>query len=258
MTPSEAGLAHAAPSRADADEIEAVRAPATSALVVDQIRRAIATGRFAPGDRLPSERELSKQLAVSRNTLRAASRVLVAEGVIEVRRGAAGGIRVARTTPQVDTTREAARAVGEIAAALDLRSALESGAAHFAAIRRSADDLVRLRDAFDRMQRIFDEQQFQEVSEFWSADRAFHRAIGDAAHNERLARAIEDARIDFLRPLGLVFMTIEEHAHQGHDLILQAIEAGDPAAASAAARDHIERTRSAVLTMADPAAANDA
>ena len=47
----------------------------------------VAEGRLAPGDKLPNEVELSRQLGVSRATLREAIRDLTVQGVLEVRRG---------------------------------------------------------------------------------------------------------------------------------------------------------------------------
>lgn len=63
-------------------------------LVVDQMRRALELGQFRPGDRLPTERELSEMLDVSRTTVRTAVAVLEREGLIAVRRGRGGGFTV--------------------------------------------------------------------------------------------------------------------------------------------------------------------
>jgi GntR family transcriptional repressor for pyruvate dehydrogenase complex len=59
--------------------------------IAAQIREMVARGRLKPGDRLPAERELSTRFNVSRNTLREALRALELSGLIELRKGAAGG-----------------------------------------------------------------------------------------------------------------------------------------------------------------------
>src|SRR5437764_12675328 len=69
-------------------------------LVAQQLRRQIIRGELTEGEALPSEAALMAQFGVSRPTLREAFRVLEAEGLISVRRGAHGGARV--HTPDVD------------------------------------------------------------------------------------------------------------------------------------------------------------
>jgi DNA-binding FadR family transcriptional regulator len=59
--------------------------------VTGQIRGQIARGALRPGDRLPSERELADQFSLSRNTVREALRALEISGMLELRKGAAGG-----------------------------------------------------------------------------------------------------------------------------------------------------------------------
>jgi GntR family transcriptional repressor for pyruvate dehydrogenase complex len=59
--------------------------------VVEQIRMAIFDGRFKPGDKLLSEKELIEKFRVSRGTLREALRSLESSGVLEIRKGASGG-----------------------------------------------------------------------------------------------------------------------------------------------------------------------
>ncbi|MBT5037425.1 MAG: winged helix-turn-helix transcriptional regulator, partial [Rhodospirillaceae bacterium] len=74
--------------------IDPVRPTSACELVVEQLRRAIHLGRFLAGDKLPPERELAKQLGVSRTTVREAVKVLEGEGLVRSKRGAAGGLSV--------------------------------------------------------------------------------------------------------------------------------------------------------------------
>ncbi|GEL20633.1 FadR/GntR family transcriptional regulator [Pseudonocardia asaccharolytica] len=59
--------------------------------VAAQLREAILSGRFAPGDRLPTERELMSEFGVSRAVVRQATMNLEHEGLVEVQVGAGGG-----------------------------------------------------------------------------------------------------------------------------------------------------------------------
>lgn len=72
--------------------------------IAAQVREMVADGRLKPGDRLPSERDLSTRLHVSRNTLREALRTLEHAGLIEMRKGAAGGAFVRSGSPGVIVT----------------------------------------------------------------------------------------------------------------------------------------------------------
>ncbi len=71
-----------------------VRAEKLSHLVAERLRSQIASGEMAPGDTLPSETELMKQMGVSRPTLREAMRVLESEGLLQLGRGARSGAAI--------------------------------------------------------------------------------------------------------------------------------------------------------------------
>jgi DNA-binding FadR family transcriptional regulator len=66
----------------------------TSELVAEALRRHIRLGLYAPGDRLPTERELAEHFGVGRSTVRSAFRLLTSEGLAETRRGRSGGTAV--------------------------------------------------------------------------------------------------------------------------------------------------------------------
>src|SRR6266700_5668340 len=72
-----------------------------SAKIVGRIKAAIRQGKLAPGDQLPPERDLTKQLGVSRVSVRDALRMLEAHGLIEVKVGARGGAFVTAPAPKL-------------------------------------------------------------------------------------------------------------------------------------------------------------
>src|SRR5439155_10979415 len=84
----------------DSESYTKLRIPKMAELVAQQLRRQIVSAELSEGDALPSEAALMAQFGVSRPTLREAFRVLEAEGLITVRRGAHGGARV--RTPNDD------------------------------------------------------------------------------------------------------------------------------------------------------------
>ena len=119
--------------------LEGVRVPKTAELVAGMIRRQIVLGRLAENDILPPESTLMQEFAVSRPSLREAVRILEAEGLITIHRGARGGARV--LAPSADV---AARYAGlllqnrgtPLSDVLDARIIVESPAARMLAERR--------------------------------------------------------------------------------------------------------------------------
>jgi GntR family transcriptional repressor for pyruvate dehydrogenase complex len=63
--------------------------------IIEQIRNAILSGRLKPGDKVASEKELMSEFGVSKATLREALRVLEGMGLVEIRKGIAGGVFIA-------------------------------------------------------------------------------------------------------------------------------------------------------------------
>ena len=236
--------------------LQTVHTPTSHELAVDQIRRAIGTGRFLPGDRLPAERELAGQLGVSRTTVRAALRVLQDEGLIETRRGRSGGPVVVRTDVPPAEARRAVRArLEQIEEVFDFRIAVEAACARLAAARRSQGDVDALRECLYRMDAYVEvagyvESEVAPPSRFLAMDAEFHGRVAGAARNAMLAAAVEDARAAMFMPIGSLFRTLHPTANAHHDAIFEAIVAGDGARAEAAMVAHIEGTRETVREVA--------
>lgn len=235
--------------------IRSIRATATYELVVEQLRKAIFLGRFMPGDKLPPERDLTKQMLVSRTTIREAIRVLEGEGLVAVKRGAAGGLVVLpqdRLSPShIEAYMETQREL--LDALFEYRLANECAAAALAAKRREKKHLVRLRRALAEMDALCANRESRantaNIARFFSCDSEFHLVIAEAAMNHFLLNAVEQSRAGMFLPVGKVFNRLEDRANDHHQGIYQAIDQQNPELAAQRMKMHIEATRASLYDL---------
>jgi GntR family transcriptional repressor for pyruvate dehydrogenase complex len=217
---------------------------------VRQIEFLLLDGVLSSGDRLPAERELAEQMAISRPVLREALKELESRGLIESRRG--GGTFVADLIGQVFS-----RPVAELVARherpardyLEYRRELESFAAAMAARRATASDKARLATIAERLKSAHDARDFQQEADF---DLELHTAIGDAAHNIILMHTLRacyrllSEGIFFHRRMILDLPGSREAILAQHLAIIDAIVAGDVDAARRASDTHIDYVAASV------------
>ena len=147
--------------------------------VADQIRTVIEESRFAPGTRLPPERELALQLGVSRPSLREALIALEIEGSIEIRMGS--GVYVC-AAPPASATRVPPPLGDSPTELMQARSVLEGGIVALAAARVTRQGLDRLKTCLEVMR-----QDIRRGQPPVDADRRFHVAVAEMAGNPLLA-----------------------------------------------------------------------
>ena len=165
--------------------MDRVRVPKAGELVATQLRRQIVRGDLREGDALPSEAVLMERFGVSRPTLREAFRILEAENLISVRRGARGGARV--HVPDVAAAARYAGAILEYRQAtlsdvFDTRTMLESQAAGLLSGRRGQAHLDRLEELLAAEEASLDGDE----AGFLAADEAFHLGVVELADNQTL------------------------------------------------------------------------
>jgi GntR family transcriptional regulator, transcriptional repressor for pyruvate dehydrogenase complex len=211
--------------------------------VARRIGEAIRVGLLADGEQLPSEAELTAQLAVATVTVREALARLRDEGLIETRRGRGGG-SFARSP--VEGLAPGARArlleltVDELRDLGDHHGAVAGAAARLAAARAGQAELVRLRLHVDRLAAAGTAPERQR------ADSRFHVEVAASGHSARLTR--EEIMLQtVVGPLS--WLAVEDRQDTGptvlaHRAMLSAIEAGDGERARRLAEDHVaEETR---------------
>lgn len=212
--------------------------------VVDALGLRIVRGDLRPGETIPNEADMSRELEVSRTVLREAIKVLASKGLVEVRPRT--GTRVLPRThwelidPDVlhwhfvnGATEDLLREVSEV------RLVIEPAAASLAAVNRDNEDLEELNRLLQVMTAALGDHE-----SYIEADLRFHRAILCATHNlllSKLAGTVHEALI----ASRLVTVQVPggpRTAAPAHAAVVEAINAADSSAAFAAMEALVKAT----------------
>jgi GntR family transcriptional repressor for pyruvate dehydrogenase complex len=220
---------------------------------VEQIRELILSGAFTPGEKLPAEQELSRQLDVGRSSIREALRVLEAEGIIEVKRGA--GAFVASNPSQnairIEYVRWLAKREESLIQLLQVRESMEGLTAGLAASLADKEVIDKLRENVEQQTKIIEESEVDpesNIDELARLDQDFHLVISAASGNDIASEIVSHIFPAYNQSNKAV---IYVGGRQGrmvneHWLIFNAIESRDPVAAEKEMRAHIARVRSEI------------
>lgn len=225
------------------------REPSLASRVTESMLASIASGRFAPGEWLPSERELSEQFGVSRTVIREAVRGLEAKGVIEVRSGR--GARVAhvsssRVSESLQLYLSGAQSQQLLGPAeiSEVRATLELRLVELACARATESDLADIAASLAGMA---------------AAETNVEAAVQDAEFHRRIALATHNALyVALLESLNAVMMPIRERSLNvegrrartaaEHGAVLDALRSRDPKSARAAMSGHLDGSRQYYVT----------
>ncbi|MGW5324359.1 FadR/GntR family transcriptional regulator [Rhodococcus pyridinivorans] len=195
----------------------------------------IATGRLAPGDRLPSERELAATFGVARASLREAMRDLEIKRLIERRPGRGTTVLNAPDTVQ-ELYSHLSDAEHQLRDVAELRGTIEPRIAHLAAQRATAKHLIELESVLKNpVAEAKPEESLQ-------LDLEFHMLLAVAADNPLLS-AINTLACSWTsssRVLSHSTRWAREVSYLGHRAILAAVAAGDSDTARGAMTKHLD------------------
>ena len=204
----------------------------------DTVGRLLATirlGVIAPGQSLPSERELAARLQVSRDTVRDAIKSLAEAGYLVSRRGRYGGTFLADELPIPGADGAQAITRAELDDALRLREILEVGAARMAAARTLTATEREL--LWSRMADV----RGADPADYRRLDSRLHLAIAELVGSPSLVPLVAENRMRVNRLLDRIPLLSRNIAHsdEQHEAIVIAILAGDADGAEAAMRAHM-------------------
>jgi len=220
-----------------------VQSEKLSQSVVRQIEQLILRGILRPGERLPSERELSDKIGVSRPSLREAVADLQSRGLLDSR--ASAGIYVSETlgsTFPPALTQLFATHNEAVFDYLDFRRDMEGLAGERAARLGSDTDLQVINEIFLKMEAAHPKRNPAEEA---ALDAEFHLAIVEASHNVIMLHMMR-SMFDLLRE-GVFYnrkvmfkqRTTRSALLDQHRAINAALQARDPAATRTAIEAHL-------------------
>jgi GntR family transcriptional regulator, transcriptional repressor for pyruvate dehydrogenase complex len=207
----------------------------TVQIIIELIR----SGDFVPGDQLPSERQLARELKVSRTSIREALRRLEAIGLVEIQQGRGTFVK----NPSIDVIQSTlipslitdSKTIEKL---FELRQIIEVESAALAAQRITQRQL-------EDLQYWLDEMDIQVRRKDWKgaifADVEFHRLIIVATGNEILVRLIDNL-VDLLREMRVstgMFAELYPHTLADHGQILANLRASDSLAAKVSMQNHL-------------------
>jgi DNA-binding FadR family transcriptional regulator len=209
----------------------------------------LASGRYAAGAKLPTERAVAEQLAVPRSAVRNALAALEAEGVVV--RLIGSGTFVAETAPAPKPPVPAEEAFLAVDASpteiMEARLLIEPRIAALAVAHATLADFERMEAANRNAEDSDDFERF----EHW--DAALHQAIAEATHNRliiavysAITRARDQADWGELKRRSLTAER-RDHYREEHRRIVAALRARDADKAEAALLGHLRRVRRNLL-----------
>jgi GntR family transcriptional regulator, transcriptional repressor for pyruvate dehydrogenase complex len=213
--------------------------------LVDALGERIRTGAYAVGARLPTEAEIIDEFGVSRTVVRDAISRLQTTGQIVTRHGIGSFVQKQSVEAGFKVHPEQLKTLREIVALLELRIGLETEAAALAAVRRTEENVLKMRAALDRFS-----QAITQGGDGVEADYAFHAELARATQNIHYSQLFESLGSGQIPRAKLPATQHSEQRqaylrtiHLEHESILQAIAQQDSESARAAMRIHLGNSR---------------
>jgi DNA-binding FadR family transcriptional regulator len=212
-------------------DFEPVATRRTFEEAVEQIAEKVKSGDLHVGDRLPPERELAARMRISRPTLREAIKVLAEAGVLEVRRGQAGGIFVAAelVPPDLLRSRQEIR-VSEVSGVLEARRLLEPRVAQLAAVHAGEEDFAAMAALIERKRELAARDDVLRHEDlFLQLDLKFHLAIARATRNTTVVSLMRSLfrRLEIARDMAVHAPPVADWVIDVHERTLAAIRSAD-------------------------------
>jgi len=223
--------------------------------IVDQLENLIKEGQLAPGNKLPSERQLIDMLGVGRSSLKEALNKLEVMGYVEIKTRKGIYVKSIDSTLQLDPMRRIIQKdKNSIVQLYEIRSDIEQASAYAAAMQRNERDLEKIHTCFQDFESPKGLLHFN-----WDRDLAFHSSIARASHNFfriHVIMNIFDLSKEFIKPIMEGFANTQEKVStifRQHVSIFEAIESKRADDAEETMKEHLDWTNQQLIEYFDEA-----
>lgn len=222
--------------------------------IVAHLEVMISEGKYAPGDRLPSERDMMESFGVGRTAVREALFALQKKGLVAIANGERARITFPTARGMIDELSGAARHLLSQPAGVgyfqQARAFLEISLARYAAEYATPDEIERLGQALLVNRKALDDKE-----EFIRTDVAFHYVLAEIPHNP-IFTAMHQALVSWLteqRATSTLARGSSRAAFRAHRAIYEAIAARQIDEAGRAMKRHLEEVAKYYWRVASPA-----
>ena len=205
-------------------------------IIADKIIDLIESKELLPGEKLPSEQELMKELNVGRGTIREAIKSLVSRNIVEIRRG--DGTFVAKNTGVVEDPLGFSFINNKkklVKDSMDVRLLLEPSIARWAARNATDSEILEIIELSKRIEKaILNDEDYSDL------DVEFHTKIANSSRNLVVENLIPILNMNIRSLIDVTHAVLREHTILSHKKIANAIKERDEEMAERLMREHIE------------------
>lgn len=221
-------------------------------VVVEYIHQQLQNNLLLPGDKLPSERVLARELSVSRTSVREGLRELEQNYLIEIISGKGSFVRKQHVDKVIEDVNNKVLSIDNdfIYDMLDFRRAIEVEAARLAANRATARDLKIIKNILVDMHKAKHDSK-----KGIEADLAFHQAIMTASHNmifKELMTTLQEAMEETIRQTRSLRARDEvllDETYDEHKEIYLAILEGNDEKSGILMETHIKQIKAEIISL---------
>lgn len=213
--------------------------------IIENIKAMIVSGELAQGEKLPSERELAEYFNVSRIPVREALKILEYMGVLYNVRGEGMYVKNVGISEIINKMNFAFSATTHtMTDFIEVREALDTTAAYYAALRRTDEDIARMQRALDTMEEVSRPAE-KETEEMIAASHEFHNGLVAAAHNSVLSGLYDNLfeLLDISKQLSVASRSCDDHSRAEHCEIFKKILLKDADGARKAMVQHLDKAK---------------